>query len=73
MIEGHSLAADLRRHVAHLLDRAQAVRDDVTVEEVMAFVAGAFAAIRHAGAEASRRRSAHIAQVVLDGLRPQPR
>jgi AcrR family transcriptional regulator len=70
------LAADLRRHVAHLLDRAQAagaVRDDVTVEEVMALVAGAFAAIRHAGAEASRRRSAHIAQVILDGLRPQPR
>jgi transcriptional regulator SbtR-like protein len=70
------LAADLRRHVAHLLDRAQAahaVRDDVTVEEVMALVADAFAAIRHAGAEASRRRSAHIAQVILDGLRPQPR
>ena len=68
------LAADLRRHVAHLLDRAQAaraVRDDVTVGEVMALVAGAFAAIRHAGAEASRRRSAHIAQVILDGLRPQ--
>jgi AcrR family transcriptional regulator len=70
------LAADLRRHVAHLLDRAQAaraVRDDVTVEEVMALVAGAFTAIRHAGAEASRRRSGHIAQVILDGLRPQPR
>jgi AcrR family transcriptional regulator len=70
------LAADLRRHVAHLLDRAQAahaVRDDVTVEEVMALVAGAFTAIRHVGAEASRRRSGHIAEVILDGLRPQPR
>ena len=38
-----------------------------------ALVAGAFAAIRHAGAETSRQRSAHIAQIILDGLRPQPR
>jgi AcrR family transcriptional regulator len=70
------VAADLTRQVAHLLGRAQAacaVRDDVTAEEVMALVAGAFAAIRHAGAEASRERSAHIAQLILDGLRPQPR
>lgn len=70
------VAADLTRQVAHLLDRAQAVhavRDDVTAEEVMALVAGAFAAIRHAGVEASRQRSAHIAQLILDGLRPQPR
>ena len=36
----------------------------------MALVAGAFAAIRHAGAETSRQRSAHIAQIILDGLRP---
>jgi hypothetical protein len=49
----------------------RAVRSDVTVEEVMALVAGAFAAITHAGAEASRERSAHIAQLILDGLRPQ--
>jgi len=70
------VAADLTRQVADLLGRAQAagaVRDDVTVEEVMALVAGAFAAIRHAGAEASRRRSAHIAELILDGLRPRPR
>jgi AcrR family transcriptional regulator len=70
------IAADLIHHVAHLLDRAQAacaVRGDVTVEEVMALVAGAFAAIRHAGAETSRHRAAHIAQIILDGLRPQPR
>ncbi|WP_264159709.1 hypothetical protein [Actinomadura montaniterrae] len=39
--------------------------------EVMALVAGAFAAIRHAGAEASRERSAHIAGLILDGLRPR--
>jgi hypothetical protein len=70
------IAADLTRHVADLLDRAQAARavcGDVTVEEVMALVAGAFAAIRHAGAETSRQRAAHIAQLILDGLRPQPR
>jgi AcrR family transcriptional regulator len=68
------VAADLTRQVADLLDHAQAahaVRGDVTVEEVMALVAGAFAAIRHVGAEASRQRSAHIAQIILDGLRPQ--
>lgn len=70
------VAADLTCQVADLLGRAQAagaVRDDVTVEEVMALVAGAFAAIRHAGAEASRQRSAHIAELILDGLRPRPR
>jgi hypothetical protein len=39
----------------------------------MALLAGAFAAIRHAGAETSPERSAHIVQVILDGLRPQPR
>lgn len=70
------VAMDLTRRVKDLLDRAQAartVRGDVTVEEVMALVAGAFAAIRHAGAETSRQRSAHIAQLILDGLRHQPR
>ena len=70
------VAADLTRHVADLLDRAHAagaVRHDLTAEEVMALVAGAFAAIRHAGAESSRKRSAHIAQIIIDGLRPQPR
>jgi AcrR family transcriptional regulator len=75
-IAAPDVAADLTRQVADLLGRAQAasaVRGDVTVEEVMALVAGAFAAIRHAGAEASSQRSAHIAQLILDGLRPQPR
>jgi AcrR family transcriptional regulator len=70
-----NVAADLTRHVANLLDRAHAagaVRPDVTVDEVMALVAGAFAAIRHANAETSHDRSAHIAQIILDGLRPQP-
>jgi AcrR family transcriptional regulator len=70
------VAADLTRHVADLLDRAHAAgaaRHDLTVDEVMALVAGAFAAIRHAGAETSRERSAHIAQLIIDGLRPQLR
>jgi hypothetical protein len=49
------------------------VRPDLTVDEVMALVAGAFAAIRHANAETSRERSTHIAQIILDGLRPRPR
>jgi AcrR family transcriptional regulator len=68
------VAADLTRQVAGLLDRARAAgaaRPDVTVGEVMALVAGAFAAIRHAGAEASPDRAAHLAQLILDGLRPQ--
>jgi len=70
------LAADLTRRVADLLDRAHAagaVREDLTVEELMALVAGAFAAIRHAGAETSLERSAHIAQLILNGLQPQRR
>ncbi|GAA3397015.1 TetR/AcrR family transcriptional regulator [Cryptosporangium minutisporangium] len=68
------LAAALTRHVADLLERSRAagsVRPDATADEVMALVAGAFAAIRHAGAETSRERSAHLAQLILDGLRPR--
>ena len=68
------VAADLTGHVTDLLERAHAagaVRPDLTVGEVMALVAGAFAAIRHAGVETSRQRSAHIAQIILDGLRPR--
>lgn len=70
------VAADLTRQVANLLGRAKAehaVREDLTAEEVMALVAGAFAAIRHAGAETNHNRSTHIAQLILDGLRPQLR
>lgn len=68
------VAADLTGQVAGLLDRAHAagaVRHDVTVDEVMALVAGAFAAIQHANAETSQKRSAHLAQIILDGLRPR--
>jgi AcrR family transcriptional regulator len=72
-IAAPAVAATLTRHVAGLLERAHAagaVRADLSVDEVMALVAGAFAAIRHAGAESSPERSAHIAQLILDGLRP---
>ncbi|MFI6604510.1 TetR/AcrR family transcriptional regulator [Nonomuraea sp. NPDC050536] len=71
-----NVATDLTRQVAGLLERAHSagvVRPDLAVDEVMALVAGAFAAIRHADAEISRERSAHIAQIILDGLRPPPR
>ncbi|GGK87605.1 TetR family transcriptional regulator [Planomonospora parontospora subsp. parontospora] len=67
-------AADLTHQVARLLDRARragVVRHDVTADEVMAIVAGAFAAIRHAGEDAGQERSAHIAGIILDGLRPR--
>ena len=66
------VAAELTRQVAGLLERAQAAgaaRPDASVGEVMALVAGVFAAIRHAGAETSPARSAHLAEIILDGLR----
>jgi AcrR family transcriptional regulator len=66
------VAAALTGQVADLLERAHAARvarPDATVDEVMALVAGAFAAIRHAGAETSPERAAHLAGIVLDGLR----
>lgn len=70
------VAADLTGQVEDLLGRAQAAgtaRPDATADEVMALVAGAFGAIRHASAEHDHQRSAHIAQLILDGLRPRPR
>ncbi len=70
------VAAALTGHVSGLLDRARwagIVRPDVTVEEAMALVAGAFAAIHHVGAQTDPARAAHIGGIILDGLRPQPR
>ncbi|MGW3542649.1 TetR/AcrR family transcriptional regulator [Nocardia niigatensis] len=67
------VAADLTGHVARLLDRARGagvVRGDVTADELMALVAGAFAAIHHADAQINPARSAHIGRIILDGLRP---
>ncbi|MGF6887551.1 AcrR family transcriptional regulator [Nocardia sp. GAS34] len=70
------VAAALTGHLAGLLDQARAagvVRTDVTVEEAMALVAGAFAAIHHVDAQSDPARAAHIGGIILDGLRPQPR
>jgi hypothetical protein len=70
-----AVAADLTNEVASLLEAAHAagtVRPDATVDDVFALVAGAFAAISHANAQPNDERSAHLAQIILDGLRPQP-
>src|ERR1700749_4309576 len=56
------VAADFTGHVAALPPRPQAAgvpRPDATVEDAVALVAGAFGAIRHAGADADPQRSAH--------------
>lgn len=69
------VAADLMRHVGVVLSRAQsvgAVRSDLTIDDLMALVAGTLAAIRHANAETDRERAAHLAQIMFDGLRPTP-
>ncbi len=69
------VATDLMRHVGVVLSRAQAVaavRQDLTIEELMALVAETLAAIRHANAETDRERTAHLAQIMFDGLRPNP-
>jgi len=62
-----------RAALAKLLARAQAaaaVRDDVTVEDIVALVVGLFAAIeRHAGARSARDR---LFAIVCHGLRPPP-
>lgn len=70
------VAEELTEGVRHLLERARAagvVRQDVTVADVLALVAGAFAAIRHAGAETSVERATHLSNLILDGLRPSGR
>lgn len=69
------VAADLMHHVGVVLSRAQAaaaVRQDLTIEDLMALVAGTLAAIRHANAETDREHAGHLAQIMLDGLRPHP-
>jgi AcrR family transcriptional regulator len=70
-----AVAADLTHHVTALLDRAHTagvIRPDVTADDLLALVAGAFAAIRHANAETSRPHSTHLVHLILDGLRPHP-
>jgi AcrR family transcriptional regulator len=63
-------AADLRDAVGVLLSRAQqagAIRRDVDTTDVMALLAGAFAAAQHSGGDPVR--AATLATVLFDGLR----
>jgi AcrR family transcriptional regulator len=66
------VTAELRAALGELVGRAQevgVVRADVGVTEVLAVVAGTFAAMRpHAGDDATATR---IRAVMLDGLRPR--
>lgn len=62
----------LRDAVATLLARAQQagqIRADVTADDAMALVAGAFATLRHAQAEEDTDRAARLTAVWFDGLR----
>jgi AcrR family transcriptional regulator len=63
-------AAELRDAAATILVRAQdvgAVRPDIDVDELMALVAGSFAALRHAGADGAR--ASRLTAVLFEGLR----
>lgn len=62
-------AADLRSLLDILLRRAQrvgAIRTDLDTDDLLALLAGAFAALRHANAD--RDRAARISSVVFAGL-----
>ncbi|MGW4249143.1 TetR/AcrR family transcriptional regulator [Nocardia sp. NPDC004722] len=66
------LAHDLTTHVDILLTRARTAgvaRDDVTAPEVMALIAGTL----HAAAYAGESTPSHLADIILDGLRPRHR
>lgn len=63
-------AADVRTAVGVLLSRAQqarAIRGDIDTDDVMALLAGAFAAVQHSGGDPLR--AATLANVLFDGLR----
>jgi hypothetical protein len=65
-------ARDLHDAVATLLIRAQragCVRPEIDADDVVALVAGTFAAIRHAGAEAAPHCATRLTTVLFDGLR----
>jgi AcrR family transcriptional regulator len=66
------IADDLRDALMTLLTRAQhagSVRRDIDIDDVLALLAGAFATLRHADAEAVPRRAARLTAVLFDGLR----
>jgi AcrR family transcriptional regulator len=65
-----NVAADLHDAVQVLLHRAQktgTIRGDVDINDIMALLAGAFAAAQHAGADP--HRAARLAAILFDGLR----
>jgi len=65
-------AARLRETVRALLHRAQRagkIRDDIDTDDLFALLAGAFATLRHADAEAAPERIARLNTVLFDGLR----
>ncbi|WP_460723721.1 TetR/AcrR family transcriptional regulator [Nocardia heshunensis] len=70
------LAHDLTHHVTTLLTRARTAglaRNDVTAQDAMALVAGAFHAIQHTTTPADPTGRPHLATIILDALRPQSR
>jgi AcrR family transcriptional regulator len=67
-----AIASELRGALRTLLARAQqagCIRRDIDVDDLLALVAGAFAALRHADAETTPSRAARLTAVLFDGLR----
>ncbi|WP_261570636.1 hypothetical protein [Frankia gtarii] len=64
-------AARLRETLRALLQRAQRdneIRGDIDIDDLFALLAGAFATLRHADAEAAPERIARLNTVLFDGL-----
>ena len=70
--EAGRIRDEAEQSASQVLAEAGAARRDLTADEVMALVAGAFAAVRHAEAEADGARATHLAAIILDGIRPPP-
>jgi AcrR family transcriptional regulator len=66
------IAADLREALNALLTNAQkagSIRPDITVDDLLALLAGAFATLRHADAETTPSHATRLNRVLFDGLR----
>ena len=66
-----AIASELRGALMILLARAQqagCIRHDIDVDDLLALMAGAFAALRHADAETTHSRAARLTAVLFDGL-----
>jgi AcrR family transcriptional regulator len=69
------IAADLRDAVGLLLTRAQdagAIRADLTIDDLLALLAGAYHAMQYAGVKTKSRQAQRLTAVLLDGLAPTP-